>query len=75
MRWMLLSSLILAGCVEMSMDPRVVGMPNPASVHCAKLGGRLEIRTAPDGGQSGWCGLPNGQIIEEWALYRRDHEA
>lgn len=26
-----------------------IGMPNPASAHCIKIGGRLEIRNDADG--------------------------
>lgn len=51
------------------LEPRV-GMANPASVHCASLGGKLEIRTDKDGGQYGLCSLPDGRVCEEWALFR-----
>ncbi|MCX8175418.1 MAG: DUF333 domain-containing protein [Candidatus Micrarchaeota archaeon] len=44
-------------------------VPNPASVNCAKKGGRLEIRDEP-GGQVGYCIFPNGKECEEWALFR-----
>ncbi|MEH6421953.1 putative hemolysin [Pseudomonas sp. CGJS7] len=47
-----------------------VGMANPASVNCQKLGGKLEIRTGKDGGQYGLCALPDGRVCEEWALFR-----
>ena len=50
--------------------PKGVGMANPASVHCQKLGGTLEIRTGKDGGQYGLCHLPDGRVCEEWALMR-----
>ena len=46
------------------------GMANPASVHCEKLGGKLDIRTSKDGGQYGMCSLPDGRVCEEWALFR-----
>lgn len=49
-----------------------VGMANPASVHCARLGGRLVIEGTARG-QVGMCHLPDGSVHEEWALYRRDH--
>ncbi|MGO1073315.1 putative hemolysin [Lysobacter sp. CA199] len=49
---------------------RSVGMANPASVHCHKLGGKLEIRSDKDGGQYGLCTLPDGRVCEEWALFR-----
>lgn len=50
-----------------------VGMANPASVYCEQIGGKLEIKNSTDG-QYGMCTLPNGEQIEEWALYRRDHK-
>jgi putative hemolysin len=49
-----------------------VGMANPASVHCTRLGGRPVIDNTPKG-QVGMCHLPDGSVQEEWALYRRDH--
>ena len=48
------------------------GMPNPASVNCAKQGGTLKIVTAKDGGQIGICTLPDGKQCEEWALLRNE---
>jgi putative hemolysin len=50
--------------------PTAIGMANPASVHCQKVGGKLEIRTGKDGGQYGLCTLPDGRVCEEWALFR-----
>ncbi|WP_294239197.1 DUF333 domain-containing protein [uncultured Sphingomonas sp.] len=44
-------------------------MPNPASAYCERSGGRLDVVDEP-GGQTGYCHLPNGAVIEEWALYR-----
>lgn len=46
-----------------------IGMANPASVHCIELGGKLEIRSET-GGQVGYCHLPDGRVVEEWALFR-----
>ncbi|ALN57378.1 putative hemolysin [Lysobacter enzymogenes] len=77
-----LALLALAACstpsepVATKSDPmpaaeaKGVGMANPASVNCQKLGGRLEIRTGKDGGQYGLCHLPDGRVCEEWALMR-----
>jgi len=48
-------------------------MANPASVHCEKMGGKLDIVKGTDG-DSGYCNLPGGERIEEWALYRRDNQ-
>ncbi|MGY6770194.1 putative hemolysin [Komagataeibacter xylinus] len=51
-----------------------IGMPNPASAYCLHLGGRLEARTSPQG-TTGWCHLPDGTVMEEWALFRSHHSA
>jgi len=47
----------------------VTGMPNPASVYCEEQGGTLEI-VDEEGGQVGYCNLPDGTRIEEWEYYR-----
>lgn len=46
------------------------GIANPASVFCEKNGGLLEIRTATDGGQTGYCVFANGTSCEEWKFFR-----
>ena len=51
-------------------DKPQVNMPNPASVYCEQNGNKLEIRTAPDGSQSGVCIFPDGSSCDEWAYYR-----
>jgi len=43
---------------------------NPASVYCEEQGGTLEIRTAADGGQRGYCKFSDGSECEAWAYYR-----
>ena len=57
-----------SACAPAQMN-HAVGIANPASVHCAKLGGKLEIRTTGKG-EVGMCHLPGGAICEEWALFR-----
>ena len=47
-----------------------VGMANPASVNCGKMGGTTDIKTAADGSQYGMCTFTNGTTCEEWALFR-----
>jgi putative hemolysin len=47
-----------------------VGMANPASVNCGKVGASSVIMNNPDGSQYGVCKFPNGTTCEEWALYR-----
>lgn len=48
------------------------GMANPADVYCTKIGGRLNVRQNAQG-QYSTCTLPNGEEIDSWALFRRDH--
>ncbi len=47
-------------------------MANPASVYCIDQGGKLEMVKTPEG-EVGYCNLPSGERIEEWALFRRNH--
>jgi putative hemolysin len=55
---------------EATVDPSGAGLANPASVYCEEQGGRVEIRTAADGSQSGACIFPDGSECDEWAFYR-----
>ena len=68
--------LVLAACEAAQEPPATPAarIANPASVYCAERGGRLEIVDEPDG-QAGFCVLPDGRRVEEWALYREAHEA
>ena len=50
-----------------------VGLANPASTYCISLGGKRETRKDAAGNESSICHLPDGTIIDEWALFRRDH--
>jgi putative hemolysin len=52
--------------------PGALGMANPASVNCGKIGGTTEIKTAADGSQYGMCTFSNGTSCEEWALFRNE---
>ncbi|QFU23594.1 DUF333 domain-containing protein [Shewanella eurypsychrophilus] len=69
---LLIIFLALAAC-SIHEDVVMANMSNPASDYCLALDGKLEIVTGPDG-QQGICTLPSGEVIEEWALYRRDHQ-
>lgn len=48
---------------------------NPASVYCEQNGGKLEIRTGPDGSQTGYCKFDDGSECEEWAYFRKECSA
>ena len=51
------------------VDNGGVGIANPASVYCASIGGTSNIVDTPDG-QAGYCQLPSGENVDEWANYR-----
>ena len=62
----------LAACSAMDKSaahPHKVGMANPASEYCIEQGGKLEIKDEANG-QAGYCRLPNGAVVEEWAFFR-----
>ncbi len=62
----------LAACSStpnQELTPPKIGMANPASKFCIDQGGQLEIRNEANG-QVGYCKLPNGQVVEEWELFR-----
>jgi putative hemolysin len=76
-------ALLLAGCdvipepeptpLPAPAQPTVeLRLPNPASVYCEEQGGRLELRSAADGSQMGYCIFPDGSECEEWAFFRGD---
>ncbi len=48
-----------------------VGLANPASVYCVEQGGTVEI-VDEDGGQVGYCNLPDGTRVEEWEYFRAE---
>ncbi len=43
---------------------------NPASLFCINQRGELEIRTAEDGSQTGYCLFEDGSECEEWSFFR-----
>lgn len=46
-----------------------VTLANPASEHCIKNGGRVEMERTADG-ERGICVFPDGSRCEEWAYFR-----
>ncbi|GBQ66669.1 hypothetical protein AA103196_1470 [Ameyamaea chiangmaiensis NBRC 103196] len=71
-----LAALAPLGACASAAGPTPIGMPNPASAYCVKLGGTLDIRK-DTGGEAGYCHLPDGRVVEEWALFRsarRSHD-
>ena len=75
-RLLLLSTaaLALTACAEAVPESPRIGTPNPASTYCVEQGGRLEIRKT-EGGETGYCRLPDGRVVEEWEFFRANHPA
>jgi putative hemolysin len=78
-RKILLMLTILVGMVfsvscktSQSAPPPEVNIPNPASIYCEDQGYRVEIRTAEDGSQVGYCIFPDGSECDEWAYFREE---
>lgn len=66
----LLALALLNGCSQKESSSSV-GIANPASEHCVKQGGKLEI-VKDETGEKGMCHLPDGTVVEEWELFHRD---
>jgi uncharacterized protein len=67
-----LSTALMVGCGSDSKPPTTttpVGIANPASVFCVSQGGKVEIVNEA-GGQVGYCNLPDGTRVEEWAYFK-----
>ena len=71
----LAAPLAVCACVATAPPPNEApapGMANPASVYCLKQGGELEMREGP-GGTAGYCRLPDGTEVDEWAYFRANN--
>lgn len=53
-------------------SPEPIGLANPSAVACIRAGGEYRIISQADGAQSGQCRLPDGQVCDAWAWYRRE---
>lgn len=64
-----LAALVLSGCMTSTPDLPAIdsGGGNPASLYCESRGGTLAFRESV-----GYCTLPDGQVVEEWTLYRAE---
>ncbi|HFZ8995964.1 TPA: DUF333 domain-containing protein [Citrobacter freundii] len=69
--------LALTACSTSSQPdapkPPHIGMANPAAVYCQQKGGTRVLVQTPQGVRTD-CKLPGGEVIEEWSLWRRDHQ-
>ena len=68
-------TIAMSACAspETAEHPKPVGLANPASTYCISLGGKRETRKDAAGNESSVCHLPDGTVIDEWVLFRRDH--
>jgi hypothetical protein len=67
-----LASPAIAACgddVKPTETTTPTQIPNPASEFCVKQGGTVAI-VDEAGGQVGYCNLPDGTRVEEWAYFR-----
>ena len=55
-------------------DTTTAGLANPASEFCVEQGGTVEI-VDEEGGQVGYCNLPDGTRVEEWEYFRANSPA
>jgi hypothetical protein len=67
-----LSVVFLSGCEkeEQGQQQEDMQIANPASHHCIEVGGKLDIRTGPSGGEIGYCIFNDGSECEEWKFFR-----
>ena len=66
----LIGALVVAACGGKATETPQANMPNPAAVFCEEQGYKVEIRTAADGSQQGFCVFPDGTECDEWAFFR-----
>lgn len=55
--------------LERTPTTDTTGIANPASTFCVEQGGTVEI-VDENGGQVGYCNLPDGTRVEEWEYFR-----
>jgi len=65
---LLIGAAMLTACTKEVVDGNLQ-IANPASKFCTDNGGTLDIRTADDGSQIGYCKI-DGKECEEWSLFR-----
>ena len=62
------SMIFLAGCS--GPQKKLIGMPNPASVHCIDQGGISKMEKDALGNTYGVCVFKDNRQCEQWALFR-----
>jgi putative hemolysin len=69
-------TLLLTGCLKQTTlensNQNKTSLANPASENCTQQGGRIEIRTATDSSQIGFCIFSDNSECEEWSYFRNE---
>ncbi|WP_227006581.1 putative hemolysin [Shewanella donghaensis] len=65
------TTLLLSACSGEDITP--LHQTNPAADYCIKLNGSLETIKHINGDVS-LCTLPDGEVVDSWELFRRDHQ-
>ncbi len=65
----IIGGIALSGCTSVPAKNDKAGLANPASAYCVEQGGNVEIRKESSG-EVGYCHLPEGRVVEEWAFFR-----
>ena len=69
---LMLAGLQLTACAQRAPAPQRLSMHNPSTYLCLHVGGKpSQVKT--EAGVTGYCTLPSGERIEQWALFHRDH--
>jgi len=55
---------------EVSLNNNKNYLGNPAACYCVMLGYKYSIEKDSVGGERGYCILPNGRKVEEWAFFK-----
>jgi putative hemolysin len=77
-RTQILTAVLAAGFAATTLvgcgggDGDTTEIANPASQYCIDQGGTLEI-VSEEGGEVGYCNLPDGTRIEEWEFFRANN--
>lgn len=69
-KYLVAAAVLASGACVADQRAGPVGMANPASVYCIQLGGVPETRKDSQGAEAGYCRLPGGRVVDEWALFR-----
>lgn len=68
-------SALLAACATPPAPapvPKPAAQSNPAADFCTRSGGQV-IPKQTASGTEGWCQLPSGLMVEEWAFFNQAH--